>query len=450
MKFSRKLLHGVVVAALVKFGSLPASGATSHPYDIVEQFAQVLAVVEDSYVEPTAREKLGEGALIGMVGALDPHSAYMPPEEYLSFREETSGQFAGIGVEVDLRNGQVVIVAPIAGSPAERAGVIAGDRIAMVDGVPLDILPLPDIVRRMRGTKGTTVHLVIRRKGHPAPMRFNIVRDDVRLPSIYVRTFDSQVAYLRITVFQEGTHTELLEKMGGLRRLGPYQGIILDLRQNPGGLVAESIAVADEFLPKGPLFFTRHRGKIIEQVDTTGYGNFERVPLVTIVDAGTASAAEILAGALKDRKRSVLVGNRTFGKGTVQSIIDLPGGAGLRLTSLRYYTPFGFGIQATGIQPDQLTIASQDISSELVRESDLPGHLPSDGHIGPPQSNLPRGVAPPDSTQHSDSTQPCEVSKPIITLLERIRQLPQVPNDSSDEVLASAYRSLLAQLSRSN
>ena len=348
-------------------------------------------------------------------------------------------------MEVDLRNGQVVIVSPIPGSPAEVAGLRSGDRILMVDGIPLDTIPLNEIVHRMRGVKGTAVHLVIRRGDQQSTTNFTVVRDDVRLPSIYVRYFDGQIAYLRIAAFQEGTHTELLAKMGALQtNFGPHRGIILDLRDNPGGLVSESIAVADEFLSKGPLFFTRHRGKVVERVETTSYGNFEKVPLVTMVDSGTASAAEIVAGALKDRHRSVLLGNRTFGKGTVQSIIDLPGGAGLRLTTLRYYTPSGTGIQASGIEPNQLLISKQEKSSEVLRESDLSGHLPSENLKEP----IPPSPHAGESTSHE--SQPCEVPKPLLTLSQRVQQLPARPTNSSDEAIALAYRTILQQLDRHN
>jgi carboxyl-terminal processing protease len=418
----------------------PADAATSQPYDVVEQFAEVLSVVEEGYVEPPAREKLAEGAIAGMVSALDPHSAYMTPEQYEEFQQDTSGQFAGIGVEVDLRNGQVVVIAPIAGSPAELAGIRQGDRILMVDGTPLDTLPLTEIVHRMRGAKGTAVNLVIRRNKRQAPISIRVVRDDVKLPSIYARYFDGRIAYLRITTFQEGTHTDLLAKMGALKsQWGPCRGIVLDLRQNPGGLVAESIAVADEFLAKGPLFSTRHRGQVVEQVYTTNYGTFERVPLVTIVDPGTASAAEIVAAAFKDRQRSLLVGDRTFGKGTVQSIIDLPGGAGLRLTSLRYYTPSGAGIQASGIEPNRL-VAEQEKTAELQRESDLPGHLPSESRLALAQSVQPAAL----QVDHGDN--PCEVPKPMLSMAQRMDQLPASPVAVSDSALAFAYRTLSEQL----
>jgi carboxyl-terminal processing protease len=440
---SQPFVFGAVAA--ICFGSVPAHATSSHPYNIVDQFAEVLSVIEEGYVEPPARDKLGQAAIAGMVGALDPHSVYMPAEQYEDFRQETSGRFAGIGVEVDLRQGQVVVVSPIPGSPAEVAGLQPGDRILMVDGIPLDTIPLTEIVHRMRGVKGTAVRLLVRRGSQQSAINFTVVRDDVRLPSIYVRYFDGQIAYLRITAFQEGTHTELLSKMGALKaNLGPCRGIILDLRDNPGGLVSESIAVADEFLNKGPLFFTRHRGKLVEKVDTTGYGNFEKVPLVTLVDSGTASAAEIVAGALKDRSRSVLVGNRTFGKGTVQSIIDLPGGAGLRLTTLRYYTPAGTGIQASGIAPHQLLISKQEKSTEILRESDLSGHLPSESLAGSPSSSLHEHV---DAT-HENA--PCETPKPLLTLSQRIQQLPASPTNSSDEAIALAYKTILLQLNQRN
>ena len=443
-RFVRQLFV-IATAVIFAAGTLPASAASSRPYDVVEQFAEVLSVIEEAYVEPPARDKLGEGAIAGMVGALDPHSAYMPPEQYEDFRQDTSGQFAGIGVEVDLRNGQVVIIAPIAGSPAELAGLAAGDRILMVDGVALDSLPLTEIVHRMRGVKGTPVRLLIRRSGQSAPISVKVVRDDVKLPSVYARYFDGRIAYVRITAFQEGTHTELLLKMGALKsQLGPCRALILDLRQNPGGLVNESIAVADEFLSRGALFSTRHRGQVIEQVHTTSYGNFERTPLVTLVDSGTASAAEIVAGAFKDRKRSMLVGNRTFGKGTVQSIIDLPGGAGLRLTSLRYYTPDGVGIQASGIKPNQVVLSEQEQAAEILRESDLPGHLPSEAA----PSNVQQPQRPEPAAEHGQN--PCEVPKPLLSMTQRMSQLPASPIASTDTALAEAYRSLMKQLNVTN
>jgi len=407
----------------------------SQPYDVVEQFAEVLSVLENEYVEPPQRENLAQGAIAGMVAVLDPHSAYMTPTQYDEFKQDTSGKFAGIGVEVDLRNGQVTVVAPFAGSPAEKAGLKSGDRIIAVDNIPLDSLPMSEIVRRMRGARRTTVHLLIRRTGSSAPIRLDLVREEVSLPSVYTHTFDGQIAYVRITAFQDGTHTELLSKLGSLlSQLGQCKGMILDLRQNPGGLVAESIAVADEFLGTGPLFSIRHRGMVVVWVETTGYGHFEKTPLITLVDSGSASAAEIVAGALKDRKRSQLIGERTFGKGTVQSIIDLSAGAGLRLTSLRYYTPSGYGIQASGVQPDT-EVVSQDRHVDAFRESDLPGHLPSEN-----------GKVEVAAAEQEATPAPCTPPKPMKTLAQRISELTGQPSAKDDEPLTVAYQLLRKQL----
>ena len=430
------------VSALIVMTSMPALAASSQPYDVVEQFAEVLSVVEDEYVEPPQRETLAQGAIAGMVGSLDPHSAYMTPEQYREFKQETSGKFAGIGVEVDLRDGQVIIIAPIANSPAEKAGLKSGDRIVALDGVSLESLPVAEIVHRMRGVKGTAVHLVIRRSGVQGPVRIDVTRDDVWLPSIYTRAFDGQIAYVRIAAFQEGTHVELLSRVGELfSQLGKCRGMVLDLRQNPGGLVSESIAVADEFLGSGALFSTRHRGKIVEWVDTTNYGNFERIPLITLVDSGSASAAEIVAGALKDRKRSAIIGERTFGKGTVQSIIDLPGGAGLRLTSLRYYTPSGIGIQTSGVLPDTV-LASDETEDNPVRESDLPGRLPNDS----PKASAT--LAKPERTAANETEYRYAAPKPLKTIAQRIAELPARPTSANDRQLAFAYQALLEQLNR--
>ena len=411
----------------------------SSPYELVDQFADVLARIENDYVEPAAREKLAQGAIQGMVDALDPHSAYMPPDDYDDFKADTSGQFAGIGVEVDLRNGQITVVAPIPGSPAERAGIRGGDRIVSVNGIAPDTLPLVEVVHRMRGKKGSTVRLIVRRRGNPSPLSFNVVRDDVKLPSIYVRQFDHSVAYLRITAFQEGTHAELLDKLGELASRSNYRGILLDLRQNPGGLVGEAIAVADEFLNGGLLFYTRHQGKLVDRVETTAYGHFENIPLVTLVDEGTASAAEILAGALKDRKRSAIVGARTFGKGTVQTIFDLSDGSGLRLTSMRYYTPAGLGIQASGVEPDETIVESDADLDGSMREADLPNHLPSERLSNPVHSKSSELGEPAEK-------RPCPITKPMESLLERIRRLPPSPKASDGKILARGFQLLVSRL----
>lgn len=421
------------------FVSLANAQNRSDPYELVDQFARVLNRIEQEYVEPAPTEKLVQGAIEGMVGALDPHSAYMPPDDYDDFKADASGQFAGIGVEVDLRHGQVTVIAPIGGSPAELAGVRSGDRIVSVNGVVPDMLPLTEIVHRMRGKRGSTVHLTVRRAGRSSSLEFNVVRGDVHMPSVYVRRFDHDIAYVRIAAFQEGTHRELLEKLGNLRAEANFKGLLLDLRQNPGGLVSESVAVADEFLSDGLLFFTRQREMVIDRIDTTNDGYFQNVPMVALVDEGTASAAEILAGALKDRRRCSVVGTRTFGKGTVQTIVDLPGGAGLRLTAMRYYTPAGNGIQASGVLPNETVSDSEPDLTEVTRESDLPNHLPS-------EQSVSLSKAGRTNQDELPSAQPCENPKPLVTLLERIRRLPASPTDKDSKILARGYQLLLSHL----
>jgi carboxyl-terminal processing protease len=262
----------------------------------------------------------------------------------------------------------------------------------------------------------------------------------VQLPSIYVRHLDHDIALVRIVAFQEGTHTELLEKLGSLLAHGGIQGLLLDLRQNPGGLVSEAVAVADEFLGSGLLFFTRQRTKVTERVETTSRGHFEEVPMVTLVDAGSASAAEILAGALKDRHRSKLVGTRTFGKGTVQTIVDLPEGAGLRLTAMRYYTPAGIGIQASGVQPDEVVDDTEPERADALRESDLPNHLASEVSTTPSNSK----TADPNTLPVERT---CEKPTPVLSIAERIARLPPSPTASDDIALARGYRLLLSLLS---
>ena len=412
--------------------------ASNNPYELIDQFANTLVRIEADYVEPAPREKLVQGAIAGMVDALDPHSAYMTPDAFEDFKSDTSGQFGGIGVEVDLRNGQITVVAPIPGSPAERAGIHSGDRIVSIDGIVPDTLPLAEIVHRMRGKKGSRVRLTIRRIGSATPLSFVIERDNVRLPSVYVKQLDHAIAYVRLTTFQEGTHAELLDK---LARLGPskaIRGLLLDLRGNPGGLVSEAVAVADELLDTGLLFSTRHQGKPVEYIVTSSYGHFERIPMVTLVDAGTASAAEILAGALKDRHRSPIVGLRTFGKGTVQTIVDLPGGAGLRLTVLRYYTPAGLGIQASGIIPDEDVVEPDAVGDSPLRESDIPNHLPSERVQDLDQTRMAK-----DGQSTDNPT--CPLTKPIESLFDRIARLSRSPTDRDSAILARGFKLLVSR-----
>lgn len=355
-----------------------ASTEEESPYVPFDQLARVMVIVENQYVEPARREKMVEGAIKGMVSELDPHSAFMTAEDYALFQSDTEGQFGGVGVEVDFRDDYVTVVAPIEGSPAERAGIKSGDQIIAVDGRPTRGVRVDKLVRIMRGTPGSKVHITVARKGVDEPLTFDLVREIIQIQSVFGKRLTGNVAYLRIKQFQDGTHEELLRAIGDIRKAGDadLSGVVLDLRNNPGGLVDEAEAVADEFLGRGVIYSTRHRAKIVDEVRARAGGALADIPMVALINQYSASSSELVAGALKDGRRALLVGNRTFGKGSVQTIYDLPNGAGLRLTTMRYYTPSGRSIQAAGVLP-HVVIEHEDqaAEAEVVRESDLEGHL---------------------------------------------------------------------------
>src|SRR5215472_6276783 len=361
--------------------------ATSHdesPYAAVAQLGRVLVQIENNYVEPVDRAKIVEGAVKGMVGDLDPHSAYLPPQDFSLFQSDTEGQFGGVGVEVDARGEELVVIAPIEGSPAERAGVRSGDHIVAIDGEETGGGQLEKVVRKMRGAPGSHVKLTIQRQGVREPIVVDLARAIIHVPSVASKLLDAGIAYVRVKQFQEHTHDELLAAAAKLRKeqKGPIVGVVLDLRSDPGGLVDEAAEVTDEFLTGGTIYTTRHRGQIVDEVKAGGGGAFSDAPVVVLVNEFSASAAELVAGALQDHKRGLVVGANTFGKGSVQTIIDLPGGAGMRLTTARYYTPSGRSIQADGIHPDVAVEGSRVGDAAALpplRERDLEGHLPAEG-----------------------------------------------------------------------
>lgn len=381
----------LTTAAAFAGGALSAHLATAtpareSPYEMLEQLGRVLVLIENEYVEPVDRRRLVEGAIKGMVAELDPHSGYMPPQDWSIFQSDTEGKFGGVGVEVDFRDDYVMIIAPIEGSPAERAGVRSGDHIVAIDNKSVRDRSPDDLIRAMRGAPGSKVVLTIKRAGKETPLHFTLTREVIEVASVAHKLLDDGIGYLRLKQFQNGTHDELLEAAAKLRKQngGELAGTILDLRNNPGGLVDEAAAVADEFLSQGVIFTTRHRERVVDEVKAGRGGALRRGPLVVLVNEYSASAAELVAGALQDHKRGTVVGAKTFGKGSVQTLIDLPGQAGLRLTTMRYYTPNGRAIQARGVQPDVLVEAAYvaDKTFGVVRESDLENHLPAEGSPG--------------------------------------------------------------------
>ncbi|HEX3346268.1 MAG TPA: S41 family peptidase, partial [Polyangiaceae bacterium] len=328
------------------------------------------------------------------VAELDPHSSYMPPDEYQAFESDTVGEFGGVGIEVENRNDQLIVLAPIEGSPAERAGLKSGDLIISVDGKDPSSEPLDKLVKRLRGVPGSHVKMGVRRTGVADILTFDLVREIIRVASVSSKLLVDRVAYVRVKQFQERTHDELLEAAARLRSRagGRLAGIILDLRADPGGLVDQAADVADEFLEDGVIYTTRHRGQIVDEVKARRGGAFTHEPCVVLVSQWTASASELVAGALQDHKRATIVGEPTFGKGSVQAILSLPGGAGMRLTISRYYTPSGRAIQADGVHPD-VSVESRNKDDGLVsyREKDLAGHLSAQTSSSGPETK-PKSV----------------------------------------------------------
>lgn len=406
-----------------------ATTQAASPYAAFDQMSRVLVLVENNYVDPTQRSKIVDGAIKGMVAELDPHSAYMPPAEYALFRGDTQGKFGGVGVEVDFRGEYVTVIAPFDGSPAARAGIKPGDQIVSIDGKAVRGERVDKLVTMMRGPAGTKVKLTVRRKDAPDLLDFELVREIIHVDSVTGKMLEGGVAYVRLKQFQEGTRDELLEVAGKLRgeKGAPLQGVLLDLRNNPGGLVDEAEGVADEFLGAGTIYTTRHRGRVIDEARASVGGSFASVPVVALVNGYSASSAELLAGALQDNGRARIVGAQTFGKGSVQTIYDLPNGAGMRLTTMRYYTPSGRSIQAEGIHPDVEIQTPGADDKGAVRERDLDGHLPAEG----PAPGAPEKVLTDDAQRSAADRDGPRAD------------VPDNPKGGADFALATGYEELL-------
>jgi carboxyl-terminal processing protease len=453
-RFRRLLYKGLLLPSLAFAGGAvvtllgptraQATGRDESPYAAVAQLGRVLVEVENDYVEPVDRAKLVNGAIKGMVSELDPHSSYMPAEDFGLFQSETEGKFGGVGIEVDARGDALTVIAPIEGSPAEKAGVKSGDRILAVDGRDATSESLDKVVRSMRGDPGTHVKLTVLHKGASQPVTFDLVREVIHVPSVASRLLAGDVAYVRIKQFQEKTHDELLAAASKMRAQarGPIAGVVLDMRSNPGGLVDEAAEVADEFLSGGVIYTTRHRGQIVDEVKARKGGAFASEPVVVLVNEWTASASELVAGALQDQKRATIVGLPTFGKGSVQAIIALPGGAGMRLTIARYYTPDGHAVQADGVHPDvAIEPGKVDPSAfPITRERDLEGHLAGEPNGGP--SARPGGVVVHAPAKGDGA----DAGAPAVSAADEAgsgaRGVPLDPTKGSDFVLRTGYEVL--------
>ena len=375
----QKLISGVFVVFLLTSANI-AAAATSETYRQLNLFGDIFERVRADYVEQIDESELIEAAINGMLQSLDPHSSYLNPKTFRAMQVQTRGEFGGLGIEVTMENGVVKVVAPIDETPASRAGIKSGDYITHLDGEAVLGLTLSQAVDKMRGPINSNITLTISRRGADRAFDVTITRDVIQVRSVRGRV-ENKALYLRITSFNEKTENSLKRAVDRLTsELGSdYMGVVLDLRNNPGGLLDQAIAVSDAFLEQGEIVSTRGR----REDDTRRYnaraGDLVKgKPIIVLMNGGSASASEIVAGALQDHRRAIVLGTKSFGKGSVQTIIPLQGQGAVRLTTARYYTPSGRSIQATGIVPD--VVVEQSVVSKVEgrkrrSESDLRGHL---------------------------------------------------------------------------
>lgn len=357
-------------------------------YADLQNFSKVLNLIQQYYVEEVNTKKLIYGAIKGMLRELDPHTNFMPPDIFKDFETETSGEFGGLGIEISIQNGVLTIISPIEDAPAWEAGIKAGDKVIAVDGTSTKGMSLVEASQLMRGKRGSKVVLRVVRDGEEKPRDISVTRGSVKIKSVKYTNLGDGFAYIKITSFIENTAKDLktvLEKHQKENK-GQIAGILIDMRRNPGGLLDQAVKVSDMFLKEGTIVSTIGRNKNEKEVAVaTKKGQYTNFPLVILVNEYTASASEIVSGALQDNKRALIVGQRTFGKGSVQSVIKLGDGSGLKLTVARYYTPSGVSIQAEGIHPD-IDIEDVDtdafgkaiLKSPTTREGDIAGHLKGD------------------------------------------------------------------------
>jgi carboxyl-terminal processing protease len=382
------LLVALMTAAWLLAGeqSRPVQAeSTSSRYQDLELFTDVLSIVRKSYVEEVPMKDLVYGAINGMLASLDPHSAFMPPDVYKEMKIDTSGEFGGLGIEITIKDGLLTVVSPIEDTPAFRAGIEAGDQILKIEDKFTKDMGIMEAVKLMRGPKGSKITITIIRGGLDKPREFTLVRELIKIKSVKARTLVDGFGVVRLTQFQERTAEDLTAALEALRKEngGSLSGLIIDLRNNPGGLLDQAVKVADLFLESGLIVYTEGREEGSKmQFSAQRQGTEPGYPIVVLINGGSASASEIVAGALQDHRRGVVMGTQSFGKGSVQTVIPLSDDSGLRLTTARYFTPNGTSIQAKGITPDIEVLPSevkQVADGEHFREKDLKNHFETTG-----------------------------------------------------------------------
>lgn len=391
MKFTKKYVFLVLLMVLAIGVGFSLSGKTvtkvmaiaRSEYETLETFTNILAIVKKNYVDDIETKDLVLGAINGMLSSLDPHSTYLPPDLYKELQMETQGNFGGLGIEITVREGILTVVSPIEDTPAFKVGIKAGDKIIKIESEFTKDMTLMEAVKKMRGPQGSKITISIKRKGTADLLDFTIVRDTIRIRSVRSRLLENHYGYVRIAQFQQRTNRDLEKALNKLvKEGGELKGLVLDLRNNPGGLLTQAVGVSDMFLDSGLIVYTE--GRLDHQKQKFFAHNkksWTEFPMVILVNGGSASASEIVAGAMQDHKRALVLGTKTFGKGSVQTILPLNDRSALRLTTARYFTPKGRSIQAKGIEPDIVleNVPRQKAQARaprtVLREENLPGHL---------------------------------------------------------------------------
>lgn len=398
-------------------------------YKDLETFANVLTLIQQYYVDDVDSSKVISGAINGMLGSLDPHSAYMTPEDFKDLEEETSGSFTGIGIEITVRDQILTAVAPIEGTPADREGIKSGDQIIKINGESTKSMTLLEAVKKLRGERGTSVTISILREGWKESKDFTFLREAIPIHSVKSMEIEPGYSYIRISNFQNATAKEVRSALSNLKKKHPLQGLALDLRNNPGGLLDQAVKVADIFIDTGIIVSTKGKNNQEQMVFAAHQeGSHNTFPMVVLVNGGSASGSEIVAGALQDHKRAIVLGTTTFGKGSVQTILPLPDGAGIRLTTAKYYTPSGASIQATGIKPDMAVPFTTNADSKAeaqqtvkaIREKDLPRHFKNESE---PEKPSVTDEGPAAAGNEEEKFQKIEDIQQIAKRLEQDNQL---------------------------
>ncbi len=411
MKTMKRKSWLAATVAAVAFLSLSAAvgqsnndaSSNTNTYQQLNLFGDVFEKIRSDYVEPVSDEKLVEAAINGMLTSLDPHSSYLNPKDWEDMQVQTKGEFGGLGIEVTMENGVIKVVSPIDGTPAAKAGIQPADQIIQIDGKPVLGMTLSQAVDKMRGPVDSKIVLTVRRGKEP-PFDVTLQRAVIKIESVHGQLVDNNIAYIRITSFSEQTTSglqDMLTKLKG-KAGAKLQGLVLDLRNNPGGLLDQAIGVVDTFVDKGEIVSTRGRDPSqAQRYNATPGDMLDGLPIVILINGGSASASEIVAGAMQDHHRAILLGTRSFGKGSVQTIIPIPGHGAIRLTTARYYTPSGRSIQAKGIEPDiHVDQAKVEVIAgpQFRSEAELPGALQNVGGTAPDDSGNGQSGQTPGTT----------------------------------------------------